>query len=186
MILRSVTGILSCVGTCEIRTAAPEDLPALIRSLGQKHYFEDRLARQQRGDGILLVAWKHGEPIGDVYLWLERAEEPELTTHLPDAALLTHLEVLPAHRNRGIGSELMRAAEEVLFSMEYKQVALGVGLDNLDACRLYERRGYVEWPHGNLPTTSVVYGRDGRRELRAELCRIMVRQLGQDRYEHRW
>ncbi|MEV5894539.1 GNAT family N-acetyltransferase [Nonomuraea fuscirosea] len=164
----------------------PEDLDALIRSLGQKHYFEERLDRQLHGSGILLVAWKHGEPLGDVYLWLERAEEPELTTHLPDAALLTHLEVLPAHRNEGIGSELMGVAEERLFSMGYKRVALGVGLDNRDAQRLYERRGYDEWPHGYVTTTRVEYQPDGRRELSAEMCRIMVKQLGSDHYEHRW
>jgi ribosomal protein S18 acetylase RimI-like enzyme len=123
--------------------------------------------------------------VGDVYVWLAPAEEPELRVHLPGVALLTHLEVLPRRRNRGIGTELLWSAEERLFAIGHEQVALGVGLDNHDARRLYQRRGYTEWPHGEVATTEVVYHPDGGHELRPELCRIMVRQLREDHSENR-
>ncbi|MFI6738028.1 GNAT family N-acetyltransferase [Nonomuraea sp. NPDC050451] len=166
------------MGPRDIRQAVHPDLPAMVDSLGQEGYFTDRLARQDSGHGVLLVAWESGVAVGDVYVWLGPAEEPELRTHLPGVALLTHLEVVPWMRNRGIGTALLWAAEERLLADGHDQVALGVGLDNPDALRLYQRRGYAEWPHGEVATTDVVYHPNGGLELRPELCRILVRKLG--------
>ncbi|MEO3804345.1 GNAT family N-acetyltransferase [Nonomuraea sp. B1E8] len=149
----------------------------MVRSLGQEAYFADRLGRQDTGHGLLLVAWDGQEAVGDVYVWLAPAEEPELRTHLPGVALLTHLEVVPWRRKQGIGTELLWAAEDRLAALGHERVALGVGLDNEDAQRLYLRLGYAEWPYGQVATTEVVYHPDGRRELRPERCRIMVRRL---------
>ncbi|MER5646435.1 GNAT family N-acetyltransferase [Streptosporangium sp. NPDC002524] len=177
------------MGTADIRQATGGDLPAMVRSLGQEEYFSDRLALQDSGHGLLLVAWQEGVTdggagdvaVGDVYVWLAAAEEAELRAHLPHVALLTHLEVVAGRRNEGIGTELLRAAEHRLWDLGHKQVALGVGLDNRDAQRLYARLGYTEWPHGQVATTEVVYHPGGERELRPEICRIMVRQLDPER-----
>ncbi|MEU4540843.1 GNAT family N-acetyltransferase [Streptosporangium sp. NPDC023825] len=169
------------MGTADIRQATGGDLPAMVRSLGQEEYFSDRLVLQDSGHGLLLVAWQDdvtgGVAVGDVYVWLAAAEEPELRAHLPDVALITHLEVVAGRRNEGIGTELLRAAEHRLWDLGHKQVALGVGLDNRDAQRLYARLGYAEWLHGPVATTEVVYRPGGERELRPETCRIMVRRL---------
>jgi GNAT superfamily N-acetyltransferase len=169
------------VGASAIRQAVDGDLPAVVRSLGQEDYFADRLVRQASGHGQLLLAWDDGTAVGDVYVWLAAAEEPELRARLPDVPLLTHLEVVPGRRNQGIGTELLQVAERELWERGYKHVALGVNLDNHAAQRLYLRLGYTEWPHGLLATTEVVYHSDGVRERRPEVCRVMVRQLEQDR-----
>jgi ribosomal protein S18 acetylase RimI-like enzyme len=168
------------VGSPDIRQADHADLRAIVRSLGQENYFADRLTRQDAGHGFLLVAWERDVAVGDVYVWLAPAEEPELRANLPGVALLTHLEVAAWRRNQGIGTELLWAAEDRLFATGHEQVALGVRLDNLDAQRLYQRRGYVEWPHGKVATTEVVYHPDGRHERLPEVCRILVRQLGRN------
>ncbi|MGP3914654.1 GNAT family N-acetyltransferase [Nonomuraea sp. NBC_00507] len=170
------------MGAPDIRKADHTDLRRIVRSLGQKTYFSDRLARQEAGHGFLLVAWERNLAVGDVYVWLAPAEEPELRAHLPGVALLTHLEVVAGRRNEGIGTQLLWAAEDRLFATGHEQVALGVRLDNLAARRLYHRRGYVEWPHGQVATTEVVYHPDGTYERRPEMCRIMVRQLGRNRF----
>ncbi|WP_166427132.1 GNAT family N-acetyltransferase [Nonomuraea mesophila] len=165
------------MGAPEIRKAIHTDLPALVRSLGQEAYLADRLTRQDTGHGHLLVAWDRQEAVGDVYVWLAPAEEPELRARLPGVALLTHLEVVPWRRKQGIGTALLEAAEDRLSALGHDRVALGVGLDNADAQRLYLRRGYTEWPYGEVATTEVVYRQDGRHELRPERCIIMVRDL---------
>src|SRR5690606_15637741 len=111
-----------------IRAAMDGDLVALVNALGQEPYFRAQLARQRDKHGELLVAW-HGEtPIGDVYLWLEEAEEPEVRERLPGVPLLTHLEVAREHRNRRIGTRLMLAAERRLRELGHDRVALGVDL----------------------------------------------------------
>ncbi|HJW63533.1 MAG TPA: GNAT family N-acetyltransferase, partial [Actinomycetes bacterium] len=62
--------------------------------LGQRHFFTDRLARQQDGRGVLLVAWLDGRPVGDVFLDRGPADQPEVRHHLPGVPMLDHLEVL--------------------------------------------------------------------------------------------
>lgn len=157
-----------------IRPATPADLRALARALGQAQYFADQVARQADGDGILLTAWKDGLPKGDVYLRLEPAEEAEIRAHLPGVPLLTHLEVLPGYRNRGIGTRLVSAAERHLRTLKFDRVALAVEVTNTDAARLYERLGYRNWNHDPV----ICYTRlDDSRVRRAEICHVLVKRL---------
>ncbi|MBO3751342.1 GNAT family N-acetyltransferase [Streptosporangiaceae bacterium NEAU-GS5] len=149
----------------------------MTRTLRQEHYFADRLRLQAGHQGELLIAWENRAAVGDVYLWLIAAEEPELRARLPDVPLITHLEVLDGKRNRGIGTKLLRVAHRRLWKAGHKRVALGVGLDNDRARRLYGRLGYVEWEHGHLLTTAETFHPNGAREIQPELCRIMVKHL---------
>ncbi|MBP2706268.1 GNAT family N-acetyltransferase [Microbispora sp. RL4-1S] len=160
-----------------IRQAAEADVPSLVRALDQAAYFTERLRLQGEGHGRLLVAWDADVPVGDVYVWLGAPEEPELRARLTDVGLITHLEVAPRRRNRRIGSALLDAAERAIWDEGRKLAVLGVGLDNEHAAGLYLRRGYVEWEHGLLSTTRVEYRPDGSREIRPEVCRVMVKPL---------
>jgi GNAT superfamily N-acetyltransferase len=83
-----------------------------VTVLGQRHFFTERLARQQRGSGVLLLAWLDGRPVGDVFLATEPADEPEVRRHLPGVPRLIHLEVLGSYQRRGIGTALIRAGED--------------------------------------------------------------------------
>jgi hypothetical protein len=67
----------------EVRLASTDDLAALVAVLGEHHWFTDRLARQQRGGGVLLVAWLDGRPAGEVFLECEPAKEPEVAGSFP-------------------------------------------------------------------------------------------------------
>src|SRR5687767_12161477 len=75
---RAQTGICRSVGAPDIRQAVRADLRAIVRSFGQETYFRDRLSKQEAGHGVLLVAWERDVAVGDVYVWLAPAEEPEL------------------------------------------------------------------------------------------------------------
>lgn len=160
-----------------VRAATSADLPALVDSLGQEHFFTDRLDQQRAGQGLLLVAWLSGTPVGDVYLRLEPADEPEVRHWLPEVPLLQHLEVRQGHRNQRIGSTLIGTAEQVLRAHGHPRVALGVALDNHGAARLYRRHGYWEWPHPPVRTSYQVRCPDGSTRCRYELCQILVKDL---------
>ena len=67
----------------EIRPASDAELATLVAVLGERHWFTDRLERQQRGGGVVLVAWLEGRPVGEVCLECEAATEPEVRRHLP-------------------------------------------------------------------------------------------------------
>lgn len=162
-----------------VREATRADLPALVRSLGRRDFFAELLDRQEAGKGRLLVAWLSGVPVGHVYLRLERADELELQERLPKTPLLQHLEVRPGHRNRRIGSALIKAAEQHLEKLDHQRVALAVALDNHGAARLYRRHGYREWSHPPITTSYQEVHQDGSTGHREELCQILVKNLGQ-------
>jgi ribosomal protein S18 acetylase RimI-like enzyme len=58
-------------------------------------------------------------------------------------AELAVLAVLPEARSRGIGSALLDAVEDRLRELQIDDLLIGVITTNLDAARLYERRGAV-------------------------------------------
>ncbi|PZG25889.1 N-acetyltransferase [Spongiactinospora gelatinilytica] len=130
-----------------IRPAIYTDLTPLIRYFGQADFFFERFHRQRRGRGMLLIALRGGDVVGNVYLWWEPAEELELRERLPGVPVITHLEVRADRRNQGVGTALLAEAEHILAQRGHRHVALGVSLTNPDAHRLYARLNYVEWGH---------------------------------------
>jgi GNAT superfamily N-acetyltransferase len=162
------------MGNLHIRRARPADRDVLVQELGQRRFFDDRFSRQAARRGMLLVAWHDARPIGILYLWLEEAEEAELRERLPGTPILNHLEIHQDHRGRGIGTELIMAAERRLHKLGFEQVVLAVEVTNARAAQLYTRLGYREWPH---PTVKCYSLTDGRGQRHAEICRIMVKPL---------
>ncbi|HEX4723041.1 MAG TPA: GNAT family N-acetyltransferase [Pseudonocardiaceae bacterium] len=158
-----------------VQRAVAADIVSLASAFGNEAYFADRYQRQRAGRGVLFVAFLENKPVGDVYLWLEPAEEEEIRTHLRGVALLTHLEVLPEFRNRGIGTQLIDAVEARIWAMGRQKVALAVRDDNVKAADLYKRLDYVDWGYGKLTCHTEVGGPDGTRE--PESCYVMVKQL---------
>jgi GNAT superfamily N-acetyltransferase len=161
----------------EIRPGSAVDLATLVEALGERHFFTDRLARQQQGAGVVLVAWLDGRPVGDVFLDWGPAKEPEVRRHLPGVPMLDHLEVPGPFQGRGIGTTLIRAAEDHARQLGHERIALGVGLDNSNARRLYERLGYADWGHGTVVGTWVEHPDNGPPVSLSEVCDMLVKHL---------
>ena len=140
-----------------IDLATEADLPALVADMPQQELLMDRLLRQSRGAGQLLVVRDNDRPVGMVYLWREPADEPEIRERLPAVPLLMHFEVLKEYRGYGIGTRLLQEAEQRLHDAGHRRVALGVDPNNLDAVRLYRRNGYWHWPYGDVATEGDEY-----------------------------
>ncbi|OXM63047.1 GNAT family N-acetyltransferase [Amycolatopsis vastitatis] len=133
-----------------IRSACSADLEPFAAAFGDHRYFTDRLTRQKNGRGVLFLAWLDYSLAGNVYLWLEEAEERPIREQLPGVALLTHLQVRDELRNRGVGQALVAAVERRLVEAGRDRVALAVLTDNHDAARLYDRLDYRDWGHGEV------------------------------------
>ena len=58
--------------------------------------------------------------------------------------LLDELYVVPEHRNRGLGTALLRAAEAEILARGGEVLEIGVDGEDVDAQRFYERAGYVD------------------------------------------
>ena len=58
--------------------------------------------------------------------------------------LLDEVYVMPEHRNNGLGTSLLRAAEAELVARGGDVLEIGADGEDVDAQRFYERHGYVD------------------------------------------
>ena len=124
----------------EVRALAASEVGRLERDEPPGRGFARAMwALQEAGGSTLLVAWDGDRPVGAGQLDL-RGDVPELR----------NLQVDAAERGRGIGTAIVRAAEE---RVAPGRLAVGVGLDNPRARALYERLGY----RGTGETTTTTY-----------------------------
>jgi predicted N-acetyltransferase YhbS len=164
-----------------IRVATRHDLEALVAAFGQRMLFTDRIGRTRQRAGELLVAWAGDVPVGNVYLWCEALEEPELRAYFPGVPLLNHLEVAADRRGRGVGTALVRAVERAAARRGYRRLLLGVAPENAAAKDLYGRLGYTDWGGGSIVSRwTEPDGRGGIREASMTVD-IMVTSLHPER-----
>jgi GNAT superfamily N-acetyltransferase len=161
----------------EIQPGSDADLDAYVEAMGQRDHFTDRLARQQDGRGVLLVAWLDGRPVGNGSLSWEPADHPEIRRHLPGVPELGHLEVIGPLWGRGIGTALIRAAEATARQFGHDRLILAVGVDNPNARRLYERLGYADWGQGTIVGTWVERDQHGASITLSETRHLLVKRL---------
>lgn len=141
--------------------AAEVDLIASREPVG-KNYARATFARQESGACCYLVAWLGDEPVGSGEV--EWAAVPELK----------NLRVEPSRRGEGVGTAITAAAEREAAPLG--RLAIGVGTDNPDARRLYERLGYRAT--GRTETYSYQYvDDDGVRHSAVETAEYLGKQL---------
>ena len=125
----------------DIRTAITGDIAALADSLSpipSRRQIEQRLEDCSPGYREMYVAVVDGLPVGTVSIGGEK------TAEVPDALYLFALDASLKYRNRGIGAAMISEVENIARDRGLKYVTLGVGIDNDDARRLYERLGFSQ------------------------------------------
>lgn len=157
-----------------IEPADEGDLPRLTAALGHGPFLAKRMRLVRRDEGLLLAAWREGEPVGFVYLWLAPALEAELRRWLPGVPVLNRLFVHESRRRQKIGTAIVEDAARRLRDLGHKQVALGVDPAG-EVRRLYDGLGFREWGHGLVTGRADADLGNGRR--RDETFTILVRDL---------
>ncbi len=132
------------MATINIRPAVAADAPALASMLDQLGYPTDaneipgRLARMAERPGTTVFVAEHGDkPVGVVTVHLL----PSLHTSKP-VAWLTALVVDEAARGIGVGSALVKRAEEYAQRHGASRIALTSHLRRAEAHEFYKRRQY--------------------------------------------
>ena len=127
-----------------IRSARPEDAPALSRLLGQLGYPTDadeipaRIEQMHGRPGTtLLVADLAGQPVGLVTVHLF----PSIHASEPNAWLTTVV-VDETVRGSGVGSALVRHAEEWARQQGAVRISLTSALRRVEAHEFYKARDY--------------------------------------------
>jgi ribosomal protein S18 acetylase RimI-like enzyme len=127
-----------------IRQVRKDDLPALEWEGEYSHFrfiYQDAFRRALRGLSVLWVAELEEKGIlGQVFIQLQ-CDRPELCNGI-DRAYLFGFRVRPAYRSLGVGSAMLRVVERDLVERGYRFLTLNVARENVDAIRLYQRRGF--------------------------------------------
>jgi aminoglycoside 6'-N-acetyltransferase len=145
-----------------IRSAVPGDEPALaeIQHASSIHHatidpdrwrmstLEEGIAArrywhgvQPRDESIVAVA-EDGALVGMIELWLKRPRGPN-AARIPRVKVDLGIAVAPGWRGRGVGTALLRAAEDWARAHGAERMVLDLDVNNTGAQRLYEREGYV-------------------------------------------
>jgi GNAT superfamily N-acetyltransferase len=175
--VRSVRAVPPHVTIRRLRTQDGALVAAALQALGwarDAHEYEEYARQDASGARSCFVAESDSEIAGYCTLLWQSKYAPFRESNIPE---VSDLNVLPRHRNRGIGSRLLDAvgAEAAKQSL---QVGLGVGLhaDYGPAQRLYVRRGYVPDGRGIMHDNEPVeYGTPVRIDDDATL--MLVRSL---------
>ncbi len=127
-----------------IRQATADDLPKLELN-GQFQSFRvlfRRAFREQRaGRRIMLVADCNGTPAGRLFVLLH-STDPSIANGTSHAYLYSFF-VMDLMRGMGIGTQLLRTAEQMLVDKGFTNATIAAAKENTSALRLYQRFGYV-------------------------------------------
>lgn len=105
---------------------------------------DTELRAQYQGKRSILLAKLGDMVVGTVQVvWENNAEDPGLQA--PHSAVLHHLRTHPDYQGRGIGKQLVDAAEELAIDRGMARLTLGVEPANAHARRLYRKWGYAEF-----------------------------------------
>lgn len=125
-----------------VRQCHEGDLPAMEWHglfAHDRDAIRETFVAQSRGDAIMLVAVTAGGYAGQIWLDLGRLA-------IDGTGLLWALRVWPCLRGLGIGTWLLRGAEDTLRRRGFRRAELSVETSNTAALRLYERLGYRAVP----------------------------------------
>jgi len=163
----------------DIRSLTASELDALRTGLkgGRPDKHEGRLAMQDRGDVLYLIAWEGAKPVGHVMVRWDGSEEEVPRRALPGCPHMEDLAVIETRRTRGIGSTLVAACENAARERGKDIIGLAVALDNTGADRLYRRLGYRDADIPPFESGWSFVDESGKtREIR-EMERYLVKEL---------
>lgn len=102
-----------------------------------------RYAQQQAGTATYVVAWRRGVPCGHALIKWDGCDAARIRDTYPGCPEIACLEVFPSPmRGHGIGTGLIRHAQQRARERGCGLIGLGVADSNPRAAALYRRLGY--------------------------------------------
>jgi GNAT superfamily N-acetyltransferase len=138
--------------------------------------YTDRLGFQERGLAVQLVAWADERAVGKAMVVFPGHVEWSESAFRETCPEIRDLAVSEAWTRRGIGTALVRAAEEQVRAAGFDRIGLGTGLEPSygPARAMYERLGY-RTAHGPFIASARLEDDDGRAIPVAGVCMYLVK-----------
>ena len=163
-----------------IQQCRESDLEVLARqnpSPRHVRWNEERFQRHQQGLTTFLIAWVDDVPAGAGEVRWQGCAAPEVRGRFPDCPEINGLAVWPPERrSHGIGTAIVRTAEDLAVQTGYQWIGLGVDDQNTRAAALYLRLGYRETDCRYLDRYHYVDD-NGIRHDAADPCRFLIKPL---------
>jgi GNAT superfamily N-acetyltransferase len=167
----------------EVRRLAPADLVAFQAGMPAWNATEyaKRLAYQQRGFAVQLLAWVRHEAACGAMLVFPGHPEWSPSAFREGCPEIRDLGVAAAWRRRGIATALIAAAEREARSAGFARLGLAVGVedDAAPARSLYERLGYA-FAHGPFVQAARLETDEGTALPVAGVCTYLVKELADE------
>jgi ribosomal protein S18 acetylase RimI-like enzyme len=165
-----------------IRAATGSDIETLEATYPEPGRPESRhsarIALQDRGEGVYLIAWMGRHPVGWVFVHPSGSAEASERASRSDAAEIVDLWVAEELRGQGHGSALLQSAEEVARDAGWATLGLAVTVSNPynDVARaMYERRGYRDAGFGEFEDGYFYWTDSGEQRWDGEPHRYLIR-----------
>lgn len=139
-----------------------------------------RWEHQERNEGVYLVAWLDGHPIGWVVVYRPGSREASKHSRSLAVAEIVDLSVAEEFRGRGYGSSLLEAAERLARDAGWTTIGLAVTVSNPhnDVARaMYERHGYRDAGLGAFEDGYDYWTETGERRWDGEPHRFLIKSL---------
>jgi GNAT superfamily N-acetyltransferase len=165
----------------DIRPITETELTLLEKCFQQgriaKH--AERFLRQLKWEAVYLIAWHRGQPAGHALLkWGGAQDEPVTRQSRVACPDIEDLFVLVELRSQGIGSQLIRFAEQLAWERGYTQIGLSVGATtNEPALRLYRQIGYQDAHLGEYTERGEYLGPQGQHHTWENICIYLIKDL---------
>lgn len=126
-----------------------------------------------RGQRLMLVAAWEAILVGQIFVQLSSSETEYADGY--SRAYLYSLRVRPEWQGQGLGTRLIRAAEDALRARGFTSAVIAAGKDNPGARRLYERLGFQTFAED--PGVWYFVDAAGARQTVEEPCWLMEKSL---------
>jgi ribosomal protein S18 acetylase RimI-like enzyme len=147
-----------------------------VPSPGQSKFHIGRMKMQNEGIASYLVAWDDKKPVGHLLIkW--NGFGPVMPESLKNIPELNSFEVAESSRGKGVGTSLIKAAENLAKQKGVKTIGLLVNPDNPRAKLLYERLGYHDSETGIYVDEWEAIDDSGNKFIDSEACLAMIKNL---------
>ncbi|MEV4414374.1 GNAT family N-acetyltransferase [Catellatospora sp. NPDC049609] len=161
-----------------VRRCRRQDVDVLEHHLptGPNRYHEARYLRQREGFSTFLIACAGDVPVGSGEVLWQGPKEPDVRARFPGCPEINGLAVAPERRSQGVGTAIIRAAEQLATQRGHHRIGMGVDDDNARAAALYLRLGYRDTGCHYLDRYHYTDERGVRHEV-ADPCRFLVKEV---------
>jgi ribosomal protein S18 acetylase RimI-like enzyme len=161
-----------------VRQCREQDVPVLERHLptGANRYHEGRFHRQTTGLSTFLIGYVRGVPVGSGEILWKGPKEADVRDRFPDCPEINGLAVAAERRSQGIGTAIVRMAEQLAGGRGHHRIGMGVDDHNGRAAALYLRLGYQDSGCRYLDRYHYADD-DGAWHEVADPCRFLIKNL---------